>query len=340
MSSITAEIYELIAPEQLVLSTHSLTVNSCGPYELIAETIYSAISPGTETAAFAGAEPLRPGKVYPRVVGYCNVARVIFTGNGVTKFATGDIILTFQSHRSVFKIYETEFALKLNTGINPKHAVTAYLFHLGYHGLLTADARSGHNVGVIGAGVLGYTASVMSRVIGARTYAFTNQPGATESLKNESILVFTKNESCLPEISETTHGTGLDIIINTSNSWSDWKLALQLANKGGIIVNLGFPGRNQKLPEFNPLDPQFVYTKNLTIKALCPITETDIPAHEIRHNMKRNLEYILDLIAEKRIHPQNIISGETGYQNLESAYRKYLKKDASLFTTLLNWEKH
>jgi 2-desacetyl-2-hydroxyethyl bacteriochlorophyllide A dehydrogenase len=336
MPSIKTEIYELAGPGQLALNQTVLN-SDCAPKEIIAETIVSAISPGTETAAYAGMEPLRPGKVYPRVLGYCNVAHVTNVGEGA-RFSEGDLILTFQSHRTIFKLQSADFALKVPSNISPKHAATAYLYHLGYHGLLTADARSGHNVVVIGAGTLGFTSALMSRVTGCRTFVFSNQTGAKKALTQAGFESFEKTKSSIDELYEQTHNIGADIVINTSNTWEDWKLALQLVNKGGCIVNLGFPGRNQALPDFNPLDPQYVYTKNVTIKALCPINETDIPAYEIRHNMHRNLTYILDLIAGGALNPDLLISNEIPYTQLEDAYRVYLNKTSNIFTTILNWK--
>lgn len=336
MPFIKTEIYELTGPGHLKLNHAELNSN-CAPGEVIAETIVSAISPGTETAAYAGMEPLRAGNIYPRLVGYCNIARIIKTGE-CARFSIGDHILTFQSHRTAFKLSPTEFALKVPDGMHPKYAATTYLYHLGYHGLLTANARSGNNVAVIGAGVLGFTSALMSKVTGCRTFVFTNQQRANKALTQAGFQAFEKTRSSINELNNLTHQIGADIVINTSNTWADWKLALQMVNKGGCIVNLGFPGRNQSLPDFNPLDPQFVYTKNVTIKALCPINETDIPAHEIRQNMYRNLTYILDLIEDGTINPDWLISAEVHYTQLEDAYQTYLNRDIIRFTTILNWK--
>lgn len=69
--------------------------------QVFARTLYSAISPGTEIAAFLGCPPLRPGKLCPRVVGYCNVAEVLAIGAGVTLCRTGDTILKVSSCASL-----------------------------------------------------------------------------------------------------------------------------------------------------------------------------------------------------------------------------------------------
>jgi threonine dehydrogenase-like Zn-dependent dehydrogenase len=211
---------------------------------------------------------------------------------------------------------------------------------LGYHSLLTADAKQGHNIGIIGAGVLGVAASLMSQVSGARTFLFSNQDETFSFLEkqNKYIQVLKKEESSLQYTKTITQNTGLDIIVNTSNSWNDWVLALKVANTNGLIVNLGFPGRGEPLPLFNPLDPKYVYTKNLTIKALSPLFESDISASLIRFNVKRNLEYIINLLKIGSIFFNQLVTSEIHYRALNEQYIKYSSKKYYLLSTLIHWK--
>jgi threonine dehydrogenase-like Zn-dependent dehydrogenase len=339
MSIIKTKVYKLLAPHELVLVEEEIDQENLAENEFIAETLYSAISPGTETAAFIGKEPLRPGNIYPRVVGYCNIARVLVRGNLINDLLVGDIVLTFQSHRSHFKQSNKDFYLKIDPEF-AKETTVAYLFHLGYHSLLTADAKQGHNIGIIGAGVLGVAASLMSQVSGARTFLFSNQDETFSFLEkqNKYIQVLKKEESSLQYTKTITQNTGLDIIVNTSNSWNDWVLALKVANTNGLIVNLGFPGRGEPLPLFNPLDPKYVYTKNLTIKALSPLFESDISASLIRFNVKRNLEYIINLLKIGSIFFNQLVTSEIHYRALNEQYIKYSSKKYYLLSTLIHWK--
>jgi threonine dehydrogenase-like Zn-dependent dehydrogenase len=339
MSFIKSKVYKLLAPQELVLIEEEIDVEHIAENEFFAETIYTAISPGTETAAFIGREPLRAGKIYPRVVGYCSIARVLIIGNAINDLSVGDFVLTFQSHRTHFKQSNNDFYLRIESQF-AKEATIAYLFHLGYHSLLTAEAKQGHNIGIIGAGVLGVATSIMSQVSGARTFLFSNQNETSIFLdkQNKFVQVLKKEESSLQYVETKTENTGLDIIVNTSNSWNDWKLALKAANPNGLIVNLGFPGRGEALPSFNPLDPQYVYTKNLTIKALSPLFESDISASLIRFNVKRNLEYIINLLKTGSIFFSQLVSSEIHYQELKGQYVKYISQKNYMLSTLIHWK--
>jgi threonine dehydrogenase-like Zn-dependent dehydrogenase len=339
MNIIKTKVYKLIAPYNLVLIEEQINVDILGEDEFIAETIYTAISPGTETAAFIGKEPLRPGSIYPRVVGYCNIARVLFKGKSILDISVGDIVLTFQSHRSHYMQSNKVFYLKVKPEL-AKKATIAYLFHLGYHSLLTANAKQGHNIAIIGAGVLGVATSIISEVSGARTFLFSNQTDSISFMakNNKFVSVLKKQESSLKFIQTQTEETGLDIIVNTSNSWDDYKFALNAVNTNGVIVNLGFPGRGEEFPLFNPLDPQFVYTKNLTIKALSPLYEAEISASQIRFNVKRNLKYIISLLNSGKISFDQLVTNKISYLNLNNQYIQFTSQSNYMLSTLIHWK--
>ena len=339
MNFIKAKVYKLLAPKQLSLVEEQIDIDNLESNHFIAETIFSAISPGTETAAFNGIMPLRPGNMYPRVIGYCNIAKVLIIGENIKDLNIGDFVLTFQSHRSHFLQNISEFYLKVDQE-NAKDYVIAYLFHLGYHSLLTAEAKPGHNIGIIGAGVLGIATSIMSQISGARTFVFSNQIQTSQYFENSNMHIksFAKIEDSIVSIQNETENVGLDIIVNTSNSWNDWSLALKATNKNGVIVNLGFPGRGEPLPLFNPLDPQYVYTKNLTIKALSPLYESEISASHIRFNVKRNLEYIFSLLKTGRIFFNQLVTSEIHYLNLKEQYVQYTSQSNHLLSTLIHWK--
>lgn len=338
MNTIKSNIYTLVGPRDLILKEEVIDISLINADELIAETLYSAISPGTETAAYIGLEPLRSGSIYPRLMGYCNVAKVIAKGSNFEDISVGDNILTFQSHRTHFKCNKKELFFKLPNE-REKLFAPAYLYHLAYHALITAKTKPGLNIGIIGGGVLGYITAIMCKFFGANTFVFSNQEEAAEKLSTDYITCMKKETAVIKKIADTTHHTGIDVLINTSNSWQDWRFALEVTNKGGVIVNLGFPGRGEPSPLFNPLDPQFVYTKHLTIKALCPMSESDIPFYEIRFSLRRNMEYIIQLINSGKIDPNKIITEEINYTLLSNQYDRYISRNSFMLSTLLNWKK-
>ncbi|WP_448528264.1 hypothetical protein [Raineya sp.] len=333
---IEQKTYILEAPKKLILKTDFIDTDKLSPKQIVAQTLFSAISTGTELAAYLGVEPLREGKAYPRLLGYCNLAKVVHKGKDINNIEIGDFILTFQSHRNSFVLNENDFFILLKNidEASVQKFTFAYLYHLGYHALLTASAKAGHNVGIIGMGTLGYTTATMACLASCNVFVFSNQSDITFP----NVQVFPKNIESLDKINLETNNIGLDIVINTSNTWEDWKLAIKLVNKGGTIVNLGFPGRGQDLPQFNPLDPKELYVKSVTIKYLSVLDENSLPYYHQRFNIERNLQYIIRLIKTGKINVEEICSEKISYDKLENQYEKYAEqRTKQMYSTLLIW---
>jgi threonine dehydrogenase-like Zn-dependent dehydrogenase len=335
-----SKVIELIGPKKLIVKKEKIDIKSVKPNELIGETLYSAISPGTEVAAYKGDPPLRPGKVYPRVLGYCNVAEVVMKGDSVTKYEIGDRILTFQSHRSSFICKEESIITKIPENADLIEATTTYLFQLGYNALLKGNFKPGYNVAVIGLGTLGLMTVVLANLFGAKVYAFSNQRANLELAKEfGACLVFNKDAISIYEvIDRNTGGVGIDIVVTTSNNWEDWKLAISLARKEGTICVLGFPGRKDPIPPFNPLDSQFFYDRQLQIIACGYSPDLEIPSHDIRFTVKRNCKFILDLIIQKKIPARRFISSISHWEDIEEIYKIIADRKVSFLTSVLKWK--
>ncbi|RPI79166.1 MAG: zinc-binding alcohol dehydrogenase [Desulfobacteraceae bacterium] len=336
--NITSRIIELESPGLIKTVETEIVPEKLKSTAIIAETIYTAVSPGTELGAYKGNPPLRPGKAYPRLLGYCNLAEVIHVGDQVQRFKKGDKILTLESHRSHFVMDETDFAILIRNEIGLKKITTAYLFHIAYNALLKGEAKNGSNIAIVGIGTLGMTALLLSDHFGYNTFAFTNlDVYKPEDRLWKSVKLFRKDEkSLMQRLYEVSGDVGMDLVVSTSNDWNDWLLALQICRKGGTILVIGFPGRSS-LPNFNPLDSQYFYDKQITIKACGYSPHVEVPAWDIRYTKKRNMELLVRLIQENKLPAERLISFEDSWINIEKVYAKYMDRKSPLFTCLLHW---
>lgn len=333
-----AKVYKLIAAGELIVEEQELNT-SLAPNDVLAQTVYSAISPGTELAAYRGDPPLRPMKVYPRVNGYCNVAKVLAKGSEVNSVEIGDYILTGQSHRSAFITTENDIYLSFKEGeANPAQVCTTYLYHLGYMAINTANYFPGMFVSVIGIGTLGYTTASLLKAFGCQPFLFTGQNNLTQKLSKSGFnYILDKSDNSLQKVKNIS-GAGVDVVINTTNSWDDYEMGMKMARYKATMVHLGFPGRTQPQPPFNPLDSKYFYDKQLTIQSCGYVTELDIPPHDVRFTIKRNLYYLFSLIKDGVINPDEIISFTKNWDELESAYNELLNRDKPVFTGILEWK--
>lgn len=328
MTSLTARTVWLDQPGQLALREEPLA--SPGDGEILCETIVTAISPGTELAAWRGLPPLRPGVVYPRLQGYCNVARVLECGPSVDGIQPGDRVLSLQSHRSHFVMDRAGAVYVLPPEARADRVVAAYLFHLGYNAVLRSNVRAGHRVLVIGLGALGLTSVAMANLAGAQVTAISGHAkpaGIAQQYGARAVFAREEYEAA----------GEADIVIATTNGWDDFDLALRAAAQNATIACLGFPGRGQAPGEFNPLASEHFYMKQLRIEAVgwSPL-ENDSRGFA-RFNLRDNIAFLAGAIEDGRLDPAPIISGTYPGEDIAQAYRDLDARKDDAVTYLLEW---
>lgn len=325
-----ATVARLLAPRRLELQQEPLRAPAAG--ELLCETLTSVISPGTELAAYVGLPPLRDGPAYPRVQGYCNVARVLACGEGVGDFAVGQRVLTFQSHRSHFVTPAADVLLTLPESVACAAAATTYLFHLGYNTTLRAGVRAGSRVVVLGIGALGSTAVALAALAGAEVRAVSDHgAAASRALRLGAREAVSRHEAA------QRLGAWADVVISTTNAWADWSLALACAAQRGTIAALGFPGRGEPVPAANPLDPRHFYMRQLRIEAVGFSPERPDGRGFTRFNERDNLVFLLGEIARGRLPAAELLSGQFAGEQIEEAYAALLERHGDPVTFALQW---
>lgn len=321
-------VYRLIAPETLVAEDDRDAVSPPNENQVLTETVFSAISPGTELAAWRGDPPLRPtANMFPRLVGYCNVARITQVGAGVGDWKPGDMVLSHSAHRSHDKILASDILCAVPDDADLALVTTSYLFHLGYSACLKANVRSGHNVAVIGLGTLGLTSAAAANLAGAIVTGYSDQSPPPEAFHLSAVH---------PKGDASKLGYA-DVVITTSNKWSDWTLALELARPGGVVVVLGFPGRGQPRYDRNPLDSQFFYDKQLTFTACGFMPDLSATPQEIRFTLKRNCAFLVDAILAERLPAKALIEEIRDASELPGLYKEMAVSRNGSGTVVLDW---
>lgn len=325
--SIRARVAVLQAPHQLQFESRDLNPDCLPANGVLAETLFTAISPGTETAAWQGLPPLRPGPVYPRLVGYCNVARVLRCGERCEDLHPGDLILSFSAHCSHFVLPATDVLAVLPPDLRPEQAVTAYLFHLGYSAVLAAAQPPGTSAVVLGLGVLGLVSSSIAQLAGWQVAAVTDQRSVPAL---PGVRFHRRDDPPAPASAQ--------VVIVTSGSWHDWDLALRLAAQRAQIVVLGFPGRDAPSIPFNPLRPEDFYQRQLRITAagMCP--EHADTRGFCPFNERSNIARILDWFRSGRLDSSLLQAPCRPADQLSQLYNELCSSERTAYTYLLDWQ--
>jgi len=110
-----------------------------------------------------------------------------------------------------------------------------------------------------------------------------------------------------------------------------------IVRRNGRVSILGFPGRAQPQPNFNPLDPSWFYAKQLTLLGAGFAPRTDCPPAELRFNLRRNLEYILDLMASEALCLDSLITLRLPAARMKEAYELASQHSKEMIGTVFQW---
>lgn len=143
--------------------------------ELVAETLFSAISPGTELRCLAGNE--RNAGAFPMITGYSLVARVTQAAgdfhNGDVAFFNGTPLCPEAVSRSwgghiSHVVAPPSAALKLPAGVDLRCASALAMLTVAMHGVCRTAPLPGDRVLVAGQGLIGLAAAAYLRLAGCR----------------------------------------------------------------------------------------------------------------------------------------------------------------------------
>ena len=322
----------LYGARDLRLEQEILSLDSLGPREVYVETEVSALSTGTDLANYEGRSrevPTAPD--YPRWVGYNNAGVVKATGAEVTKFKVGQRVFAPRPHQSGYVGHEDDLIVAVPEGVSPEVASLCYLTNLGVAGLRQLQYEAGERVTVIGLGVIGLCTVAVAAAMGARVTAVANA-----ELRRELALAVGAGQAFAPGEAKA-QGVEADIVVNTANTWSAYREAVDIARFGGRISILGFPGRAQPAPDFNPLAMEWFYGKQLIVAGAGYSPRGEAPREDVKFNTRRNVEMILDFAARGRLPVERIITHRFAWPDIRQAYELALTHSKSLAAAVFDW---
>ncbi len=316
----------------LRLETETFSLAALGERQIFVETEVSALSTGTDLGNYEGRSrevPTAPG--YPRWVGYNNIGIVRECGPAVTRWRAGQRVFTPRPHQSAFAAHEDDLIVAVPDGVTPEAASLCYLTELGVAGLRQLRYEAGERVTVIGLGVIGLATVGVAQAMGARVTAIANSP-----LRRDLALTMGAEQAFLPGEAKAA-GVEADIVILTANPWDAFREAVEVARFGGRISVLGFPGRAQPSPSFNPLAAEWFYGKQLILAGAGFAPKADVPPQEISFNVRRNLELILDYMRRGKLPVEKIITHIFPWPRLVEAYELARQHSKEMAGAIFDW---
>lgn len=329
----------------------------CKDGYVIVETLYSAVSAGTERSltSFGGKNLIqkameRPDQVQkvlekmstdgilttldsafnklnePMPMGYSAVGRVIECGRGVTNIMPGDLVaIAGQAYHSEINRVNKNLVNKIPDGLKDyKQAAYCALGGIALEGIHQAKVVPGETVGVIGMGLLG---NIVARILSAYGCDVIGYDINERSLPHTHLKQFinSEDENAADITKALTKGRGVDKVIITASTSSNtpMDLAAAITRDRAIICMIGVTHMD--------IDRRPYYEKELTFTiarsygpgrydANYEEKGVDYPIGHVRFTEGRNIEEFLRLLANGSVTLEDLITHVLPFDKAEEAY--------------------
>ncbi|MEO5973497.1 MAG: bi-domain-containing oxidoreductase, partial [Sphingomicrobium sp.] len=259
-------------------------------------------------------------------LGYCNVGRVHEVGAGVSGFEIGNRVVSNGPHADVVSV-PVNLAAHIPDAVSDETASFAVLASIGLQGVRLAEPTIGEAFVVTGVGTIGLLTVQLLRANGCRVLAIDYDAAKLALAEGFGA------ETCNPGAGQDpvaaglafSRGIGVDGVIITASTKSSDPVtqAAQMCRKRGRIVLVGVAGLELNRADF--------YEKELSFQVSCsygpgrydPAYEQgghDYPVGFVRWTEKRNIEAVLDLMANGLIEVEPLISRRVPFEQATDAY--------------------
>jgi len=280
----------------------------------------------------------------PQPLGYCNVGIVAEVGEGVTGFKAGDRVGSNGGHAELVCV-PSNLCAKVPEGVSDDAAACTALAAIALHGVRLAQPTLGESFAVIGLGLIGLMTVQLLRAQGCKVLGLDLNRVRLELARGFGAETFDLAQGTDPIAAAMAFsmGRGIDgVLIAASTQSSDpVRQAARMCRKRGRIVLVGVTGLELSRAEF--------YEKELIFQVSCsygpgrydPEYEEkgrDYPLGYVRWTEQRNFEAVLDMMADKRLDVQPLITHRFPVQDAAKAYA-VITGDAPALGVLLEYAK-
>jgi len=312
---ISARAVYHVAPETAALRERTLAPLKAG--QVLIESLYSAISSGTESMIFRGRMPaaiaqdeviasLRGGFRYPFTYGYALTGKVIEIGAGVARDWLGRCVLAFHPHQD-YAVVPVQDCLVVPSDIAPQAAVFLPNVESALNFIMDGRPVIGEKVMVSGQGVLGLlTTAILSGFPLGRL--ITADPLADRRARSLALGAMESLEAGDPSAIETLQlrlfrnevGDGLDLAFELSGNMDALNQTIELTGFAGRIIIGSWYGN-----DIRPLNLGGHFHRR-RIQLISSQVSTISPQLSGRWDKSRRMELVWEWI--RRLTPEHLIT--------------------------------
>ncbi|MGM0599435.1 MAG: bi-domain-containing oxidoreductase [Candidatus Rifleibacteriota bacterium] len=278
----------------------------------------------------------------PLPLGYSNSGIVLEVGRGVSGFKPGDRVVSNGNHAEIVCVPQ-HLCARIPDSVSDSAASFTVVSAIALQGVRLANPTLGESVAVMGLGLIGLLTCQILQANGCRVIGFDFDDNKIKMAQSYGIEAFNLDTGIDPVnlAMNFSNGNGLDAVIITAATSSNAPIeqSPQMCRKRGRVVLVGVTGLNISRDDF--------YKKEISFQVSCSYgpgryedayegKSMDYPIGFVRWTVKRNFEAVLNLMAEKKLVTDDLVSKEFDFDNAQKAY-ELVAKGGNVLGLVLNY---
>ena len=321
------------------LNSEELDDNKLSDDEAIIKMEYSLISAGTELSRAFG---LKKGFKYPVRPGYSGVGRIIKKGNNIDA-QIGDKVFVNCPHSSLVRWHNSNdvqgpMILRLDESIDSKQATMINLGLVALQGLNLCDVKLGDTVGIFGLGNIGILTALLFKKMGCKVVGIDPVSKRTDLARELGIEYTIDKEINKDIINSFTDNKGFDIAVDVTGLSNVIIDAVDYTRNYGQVLLLGSPRQSYETDVTKLLSA--IHMKNLKVIGGFNKTTNVDPVVGTNINLHRNFETICNLIKNKEIDVEKMISCVIDPKDCQQAYYDLMYNKDKYNCIIFDWNKY
>src|SRR6267154_5412451 len=282
----------------------------------------------------------------PSAPGYSSAGTVIAVGEGVTDIRPGDRVACAGAGHAVHAEFACIPRLLLarippDSKVSFDHAAATTVGAVALHGVRTADVKLGDIVGVIGLGLLGQLTVQILKAAGCRVVGMDLARSRVDlALRLGADTASDSSTGFVDACVQHSRGRGLDAVLIAAQTTSSHpvNLAAEAARDRAVIVAVGAVGMELERRPYYEKELDFRISRSYgpgRYDAAFEQKGVDYPIGYVRWTETRNMEAFLELLADRKIDVDALITHHFPIEQAQSAYELITGKSEQSFLGVL-----
>ena len=272
----------------------------------------------------------------PMPMGYCNVGTIVKVGEDCKDFSAGDRVASSGSHAEVVRV-SRNLCAKVPDNVSDEEASFTVISAIALQGIRLAKPLLGETFVVIGLGLIGLITVQLLKANGCVVIGidFDDTKLKLAEKYGAKTVNLSSGQDPIEAANLYTNGHGVDGVLITASTTSNEPMhqAAEMLRKRGRIILVGVTGLKLDRSDFFKKEISFQVSSSYGPGRYDPLYEEkgiDYPIGFVRWTEQRNFEAVLQMMSEKKLDINDLISSRFDIEDAQQAYRSLLENKESL----------